>query len=185
MPDSIHRPARPAAAWWNVTKTLLEVFAFWFVFLIVLPIVISVAEVELALQRFPGFPVLAALMLAFFSVIGLWAALTIAIQGRGTPLPVDEARRLVTSGPYAYVRNPLSIAAMGQGTAIVLALGSIPVMIYIAALGAWLYFYARPREEKHLKERYGKEWVAYAREVHAYRPRLTPYRPNSELRTQN
>jgi protein-S-isoprenylcysteine O-methyltransferase Ste14 len=174
--ESIYRPARPAATWWNVTKTLLETLVFWFVFLMALPIGISVIEVQLAIQRFPGYPVIAAAMLALFSVIGLWAALTIAIQGRGTPLPVDEARRLVTTGPYAYVRHPLSIAFMGQGTAIVLALGSYPVMIYMFAFGLWLYYYARRREEKHLRERYGKEWEAYAREVRGYRPRLSAYR---------
>lgn len=156
-------------------KTLLEMAVFWFVFLIALPIAISVVEVELAVQRFPGYPVLAALLLAFFSVVGLWAALTIAINGQGTPLPLDEARRLVVTGPYAYVRNPIAIAAMGQGTAIVLALGSYPVMIYIFAFGLWLYFYSRPREERHLHERYGERWVDYTRAVRAYRPRLTPY----------
>jgi protein-S-isoprenylcysteine O-methyltransferase Ste14 len=185
--DSLYRRARPATVWWNVTKTLLETLVFWFVFLIALPIAISIVEVELAMQRFPGYPVLAALMLAFFSVIGLWAALTLAISGRGTPLPMDEARRLVVNGPYAHVRHPLAIALMGQGTAIVLALGSYPVMVYMAAFGVWMYFYARPREEKHLEERYGQEWTAYMREVRAYRPRLSPYRPhsNEEPRTQN
>ena len=176
MSDSIYRPARPATVWWNVTKTLVEIAAFWFVFLIALPIGISVIEVELAIQRFPGYPVIAALMLGFFSLLGLWAALTMAIKGRGTPLPVDEARQLVVTGPYAYVRHPFAISLMGQGTAIVLALGSYPVMIYMLAFGAWMYFYSRPREEQHLKERYGKEWTAYMREVRAYRPRLSPYR---------
>ena len=163
--------------WWNVTKTLLEILVFWFVFLIALPIGISVVEVQLAMQRFPGYPVTAAVMLGFFSLTGLWAALTIAISGRGTPLPMDEARTLVVTGPYAYVRHPLAISLMGQGTAIVLALGSYPVMVYMAAFGLWLYYYARPREERHLKERYGKEWTAYMRAVRAYRPRLSPYRP--------
>ena len=183
MADSIYRPARPATALWNVTKTLLETLAFWFVFLIALPIAISVVEVKLAVQRFPGYPIVAGLMLAFFSLIGLWAALTIAIKGRGTPLPVDEARRLVVTGPYAHVRHPLAIALMGQGTAIVLALGSYPVMIYMAAVGMWLYFYARPREEKHLRERYGNDWGAYEKDVRAYRPRLTPYRSGGSGRS--
>ena len=178
MTESIYRRARPATTWWNVTKTLIELAVFWFVFLIALPITISVVEVELAVQRFPGYPVIAAAMLGVFSLLGLWAALTIAIRGRGTPMPLDEARRLVVTGPYAYVRNPLAISLMGQGTAIVLTLGSYPVMIYMAAFGLWLYFYARPREEKHLREQYGKEWAAYAREVRAYRPRLQPYRRN-------
>jgi protein-S-isoprenylcysteine O-methyltransferase Ste14 len=174
--ESIYRPARPSAAWWNVTKTLVEIFGFWFVFLIALPIGISVVEIELAVQRFPSFPALAALLLAIFTLFGVWAALTVAIAGRGTPVPIDEARRLVTTGPYAYVRNPLSIAFMGQGAAIVLALGSVPVMIYVAVFGAWLYFYARPREERHLEARYDDKWRAYRKAVRAYRPGLKPYR---------
>jgi protein-S-isoprenylcysteine O-methyltransferase Ste14 len=172
-----YRRARPAGVWWNVTKTLLEILVFWFVVLIALPIAISIVEVELAVQRFPGFPVLSATLLGLFSLLGIWAALTIAIAGRGTPLPLDEARRLVTSGPYAYVRNPMAIAIAGQGAAIVLALGSIPVMLYFLILIAWMYFYSRPREERHLRERFGQRWTDYRKHVRAYRPRLTPYRP--------
>jgi protein-S-isoprenylcysteine O-methyltransferase Ste14 len=174
--DTRYRRARPASAWWNVTKTLVEILTCWFVVLIALPIGISIVEVELAVQRFPSFPVLAATLLALFSLLGIWAALTIAIAGRGTPLPLDEARRLVTSGPYAYVRNPLTIAIAGQGAAMVLALGSVPVMMYFVLLIAWMYFYSRPREERHLRERFGERWNAYEKQVRAYRPRLTPYR---------
>jgi protein-S-isoprenylcysteine O-methyltransferase Ste14 len=175
--DRRYRRARPAGGWWNVTKTLLEILVFWFVVLIALPIAISIVEVELAVQRFPGFPALSATLLGLFSLLGIWAALTIAIAGRGTPLPLDEARRLVTSGPYAYVRNPMAIAIAGQGAAIVLALGSIPVMLYFLILIAWMYFYSRPREERHLRERFGQRWTDYRKHVRAYRPRLTPYRP--------
>jgi protein-S-isoprenylcysteine O-methyltransferase Ste14 len=174
--DPLYRPAKPAQPWWNVVKTLFEVLTFWFVVLLALPIGISIVEVDLAIQRFPGFPRLAAILFGASSVLGLWAALTLAIAGRGTPLPIDEARRFVTSGPYAFVRNPLTISIMLQGTAIALALGSIPVSIYVAVLGAWLYFYARPREERHLKQRFGKQWTDYIRHVRAYRPRVTRYK---------
>jgi protein-S-isoprenylcysteine O-methyltransferase Ste14 len=98
--------------------------------------------------------------------------LTLAIAGRGTPLPVDEARRLVVTGPYAYVRNPLIIAALGQGTAIGLAFGSVPVLLYVAVSGAWWYFYARPREEAHLHDRFGKRWLDYRNNVRGFRPGL-------------
>jgi protein-S-isoprenylcysteine O-methyltransferase Ste14 len=161
--------------WWNVTKTLLGILAFWFIFLIALPIGISVIEVQLAMQRFPGYPAFASILLGLFALLGLWAALTIAVAGHGTPLPMDEARSLVTTGPYAYVRNPLAISVLGQGTALVLALGSYPVMAYVFAAGLWVYYYARPREERHLKERYGDRWMKYQREVRAFRPRLRPY----------
>jgi protein-S-isoprenylcysteine O-methyltransferase Ste14 len=174
--DTLYRPARPARAWWNVTKTLIEIVAFWFVFLIALPITISVVEVKLAMQRFPGYPVFAAILLGLFSVLGLWAALTLAISGRGTPLPIDEPTQLVVTGPYAYVRNPLAISMLGQGTALVLALGSYPVMAYVCAAGVWVYFFDRPREERHLEERYGQHWLEYQAAVRGFRPRFPPYR---------
>jgi len=175
--DTLYRSARPAAAWWNVAKTLILILAFWSVYLLALPIAISIVEVKLAIQRFPGYPVFAAILLGLFSLLGLWAALSMAISGHGTPLQIDEARELVVTGPYAYVRNPLAISALGQGTALVLALGSYPVMAYILAAGLWVYYYARPREERHLKERYGRHWLAYQKEVRGFRPRLRPYRP--------
>ena len=160
---------------WSLTKTLFELLTFWFVVLIAIPIGISILEVALGVQRFPGFPVLSALVLVVFSLLGLWSALALAIAGRGTLLAVDGPTQLVTSGPYAYVRNPFTIALVGQATAIVLALGSYPVMIYFIALIAWIYFYARPREERRLRERFGERWTDYERQVRAYRPRLTPY----------
>jgi protein-S-isoprenylcysteine O-methyltransferase Ste14 len=149
----------------------------WFVMLIVLPIAISIVEVKLGVQRFPGFPVLSATLLGLFSLLGLWAALAIAIAGRGTPFRWDEARRLVYAGPYAYMRNPFWIAMIGQGAAIVLALGSYPVAIYVLALFLWMHFYARPREERHLNDRYGVQWMQYKQHVRAYVPRLTAYHP--------
>ena len=151
-------------------------FVFWFTFLIAIPIGISIVEVELAIQRFPGYPLLAAVALAIFSLLGLWSALTIAVTGRGTPLPADEARRLVVAGPFAYVRNPLAIAAVGQGAAIGLAFGSWPVLLYVAMGAGWFHFYARPREERHLQARFGARWAAYKNSVRAYRPRVSAYR---------
>jgi protein-S-isoprenylcysteine O-methyltransferase Ste14 len=177
VPDSLYRSARPARVWWNVTKTLVEIAFLWFVLLIGLPIAISIVEVELAFQRFPGYPTIAAAGLAFFALLGIWAAVSLAIEGRGTPLAVDEARRLVVTGPYAYVRNPLAISLVGQGVAIGVAFGSLPVLIYVAIVATWIYYSVRPREERHLQERFGKAWSEYQKHVRAFRPRLTAYRP--------
>jgi protein-S-isoprenylcysteine O-methyltransferase Ste14 len=175
--DPLFRPARRASTWWNVTKTLLELLFLWFVFLLALPIGISIIEIEMGLQRFPGQPVPAATALGFFSAIGLWAALSLAIAGRGTPVPMDEARRFVVAGPYAHVRNPLAISAVGQGAAIGTALGSLPVLLYVVIGAVWWYSFMRPREEQHLAQKYGEKWKRYRREVRALVPRLTPYRP--------
>jgi protein-S-isoprenylcysteine O-methyltransferase Ste14 len=171
-----YRPARPARKSWNVVKTLLFLVFFWLVFLLVLPIAISVVEVELGIQRFPPQPALAGPGLLAFSSLALWAAVTLAIAGDGTPAAFDTARRFVVRGPYAYVRNPLVIAAIGQGVSIGLMLGSVPVLAYFATSLAVWYFFVRPAEERDLEARFGRSWRDYARRVKAFRPRLTPYR---------
>jgi protein-S-isoprenylcysteine O-methyltransferase Ste14 len=173
---ALFRPARPAPAVWNVTKTIGYLLVFWFVFLFVLPIAISIVEVELGIQRFPPQQLPAALLLLIFTLIGLWAGLTLAIAGRGTPAPFDSAPELVTTGPYAYVRHPIVAAATGQGVAIGVALGSVPVLMYVTTAFVVWYFGVRRAEERHLAERFGRQWGDYADAVRAFRPRLTPYR---------
>ena len=170
-----YRPARPARPWWNVLKTLAFLLLFWFIFLFVVPIAISVVEVDLGIQRFPSQLVPAGVGLLAFSALGLWAAVTLAIAGKGTPAPFDTARAFVFRGPYAHVRNPLVIAAIGQGVAIGLTLGSIPVLVYFATSLVIWHFWIRPSEERDLDARFGEVWRHYARHVRVFRPRLTPY----------
>jgi protein-S-isoprenylcysteine O-methyltransferase Ste14 len=171
------RPARPAHTWWNIVKTLGFLLLFWFVFLLVVPIALSIVEIELGIQRFPPLLRTAGIALVVFGMLGVWAAVTFAVVGQGTPAPFETARRLVTRGPYAYVRNPLVIAAIGLGIAIGVVLGSVPVLAYITlSLLIW-YAIVRPAEERDLAARFGDSWADYARSVRAFRPRLTPYRP--------
>lgn len=170
------RPARPAHVAWNVTKTLLFLITFWFVFLFVIPIAVSIVEVELGIQRFPALPLIAVTLLVVFSILGLWAALTLAVVGAGTPVPFDTARNFVVSGPYAYIRNPLVAAALGQGVAIGITLGSVPVLAcFVTSFVVW-HFLIRPAEERDLERRFGSAWRDYKSNVKAFRPRLRPYR---------
>jgi protein-S-isoprenylcysteine O-methyltransferase Ste14 len=161
--------------WWTVASSLVQLLGFWIVFLFLVPIAIAVIEIELGIQRFVPMPLVAFAGLIVFTLLGLWAATTLALVGGATPLSA-RPRRLVTRGPYAYVRNPLAIACLGQGTSIVLAIGSIPVAIYVTLAGTVYYFLNRPREERRLEERFGGKWIHYARHVRAWRPRLTAYR---------
>lgn len=173
-----YRPARPAPASWNIVKTLLFLTLFWFVYLLVLPIALSVVEVQLGIQRFPPQPLPALLLLLGGSALGLWAGVTLAVNGQGTPAPFDTARTFVVRGPYAYLRHPLVLAAMAQGTAIGVSLGSIPVLAYFATSIFFWYLRVRPAEERDLEARFGASWRDYASAVRAFRPRLSPYRAN-------
>ena len=67
------------------------------------------------------------------SALGLASAAAIATQGDGTPLPIDAPRRLVVSGPYAWVRNPMAVAGIAQGFGVALWHGSWVVAFYVIA----------------------------------------------------
>ena len=139
-------------------------------FLFAIPIGISIIEINLGIQRFPPKPLLAGPMLALFTFLVVWAAMTLAVKGRGTPLSIDPTRAFVVSGPYAYIRHPFVTGMTGQIVALGIALGSVPVIAYAAvALAVW-YYGVRPREERSLDARFGTRVQEYRRSVRGFRP---------------
>jgi protein-S-isoprenylcysteine O-methyltransferase Ste14 len=110
------------------------------------------------------------------SALNLSAGGFLSHRGHGTPLPMHCPRWLVVTGPYAYVRNPMAIAGLGQGLAVVLWLGSWFGLVYVALGGLVWQYIARPAEEADLKRRFGPEYDAYRSEIRCWWPRLNPYR---------
>jgi protein-S-isoprenylcysteine O-methyltransferase Ste14 len=109
------------------------------------------------------------------AIIGLSAVQEFAVRGRGTPVPFDPPRRLVTTGPYAYVANPMQLSMALVLTAWGLVIGSLWValagpmsFVYSLGLAAW-------DEESDLGERFGAPWREYRTHVRAWIPRLRPY----------
>ena len=101
-------------------------------------------------------------------------------RGRGTPMPADPPRRLVTSGVYSYVANPMQV-----GKVAVLAGWGLfwrnPWIVAAALAGAmYSVLVATPREERTLGERFPEAWPAYRRRVRRWWPRWRPYHPSQE-----
>jgi protein-S-isoprenylcysteine O-methyltransferase Ste14 len=123
-----------------------------------------------------GFRVLGVVLIAAGVPVLLAAIVRFVRQGRGVPAPVLEARHLVVSGLYRYVRNPMYIAVLcvivGQG----LLLGSGPVLYYALAVAAGFHLFVLLHEEPSLRSRFGGEYEAYCRGVRRWRPRLTPWK---------
>ncbi|MGW0808012.1 methyltransferase family protein [Nonomuraea sp. NPDC002799] len=116
---------------------------------------------------------LLAQVLAVPLVAGLAAVREFAVSGRGTPVPYDPPKRLVTSGPYAYLRNPMQ-SAMG-GAYLVLAVLDVrfaAAAVVCAAYGAGL---ASWHEGTQLRTRYGAGWTTYRAHVRPWLPRARPY----------
>jgi protein-S-isoprenylcysteine O-methyltransferase Ste14 len=98
------------------------------------------------------------------------------VEGLGTPAPVAPPRRLVVTGEFRYVRNPIYIAILavivGQalllGRAVLLADAAVTALVF----AAWVRIY----EEPTLRRQFGEEYETYRRAVPAWLPRLTPWR---------
>lgn len=173
------RAARPAPAWRNVAKTGAQTIAFWGVFLFLIPPMILWIEIRTPLAHLVApstmLRVLAVSVFGMAGALGLWSGWVMAVRGAGTPLPSDAPNQLVTSGPYAHVRNPMSIGGLAQGAAIAAWHGSVSVLLYVLIGMVVWNFCVRPWEERDLVARFGASFIEYRRAVRCWTPRLTPY----------
>ena len=113
------------------------------------------------------------------AILGVSALQEFVQRGGGTPIPLDPPKRLVTSGPYAYVTNPmqLSILLLFAGVALVLRSPWVGAAAFMAwAFGAGL---AAWDERRDMPARFGSAWQEYHRAVRAWVPRWRPWRPGS------
>ena len=112
----------------------------------------------------------------------LWCCANFVLVGRGTPAPFDAPRRLVISGPYCYVRNPMYVGGLLFliGYALLFVEFSTALVWYalglIVAVNLFILFY----EEPTLKHRFNGDYEEYCRNVHRWIPRIRPWRLKSK-----
>lgn len=118
-----------------------------------------------------GYAVLAA-SLALLIVF----TLVLPLRGLGTPAPFDASRRLVVSGPYRYVRNPIYLAGIIGLVGYALAARSVSALLLAAA--TWLLAHALVvlYEEPHLTRVFGASYERYLRDANRWLPRRPPSR---------
>jgi protein-S-isoprenylcysteine O-methyltransferase Ste14 len=176
--EQMFRQAKASSTKWILSKTFAQIFVVWSLILVIIPYLITILEDKLGISRF-GFPVqkaIAAVLFLVISFVGVSSAYTMSRIGRGTPLPLDAATRLVVSGAYSYVRNPMAISGIGQGLAVALFLGSPLVFVY-ALMGASLWqFVFRPLEEEDLQKHFGADYENYRGNVRCWIPNRKPFR---------
>ena len=178
VPPAIYRRATPAPPGWNVVKTAGQIALVWGTTLVALPMAIVAVQrrLDLPLVVISGQLVLGLMTFTAFSSLGLWSGYTMASKGSGTPLPLDAPRVVVTAGPYAYVRNPMAIAGLGQGLSVALMTGSLLVLLYVALGGSIWQWIVRPLEEYDMEATFGSEYTRYREAVRCWIPRATSYR---------
>lgn len=167
----------------SVSYKLLSLAVGIIIFLIILPAVflaIAYPVHRVIGLHWPGIleAVVAVLCIPLGLCILLWSTLTQWKAGGGTPAQTAPTQRLVTSGPYAYCRNPIELGAiiyyLGLGTAV----GSFNHGLILCLLGFITgTAYHKLVEERELELRFGQEYAVYRARTPFLFPRLR--RPSS------
>jgi protein-S-isoprenylcysteine O-methyltransferase Ste14 len=126
--------------------------------------------------QFGGPADLVAAQLGLIVLVIALAAVAEFVRGGGTPYPWDPPVRLVRSGPYAYLANPMQLCAVTL-LLIGAAVFAAPELAAIAGAGAVFGAgLAGWSERGDLVRRFGADWTAYRGTVTDWLPRWTPSR---------
>ena len=96
-----------------------------------------------------------------------------AVQGEGTPAPVFPTRRLVVTGPYRYVRNPMYVSVMGVILGQGLLFGNAALLGYGGLVWLLFHLFVLGYEEPALRASFGAEYKVFCAGVPRWLPRLT------------
>ena len=100
-----------------------------------------------------------------------WCLWLFATRGRGTPAPWDAPRRVVDTGPYGWVRNPMYLAVFLVVAGEALLFLSVPLLIDLGVVALVVQLFVVGYEEPTLTELFGDEYSAYRRRVPRWIPR--------------
>ncbi len=91
--------------------------------------------------------------------------------GRGTPNPFVPPQTLVTTGPFAWTRNPIILSHALATLGVALLIASPAAVLLVLLLGIPVQFVVR-HEERTLGERYGDAYRTYRECVPRWIPRV-------------
>jgi protein-S-isoprenylcysteine O-methyltransferase Ste14 len=100
-----------------------------------------------------------------------------ARTGGGTPAPLAPTQRLVVTGLYRFVRNPMYVAVVMLIFGQMLLFSSAALMAYGVAVWTAFHLFVVFFEEQRLERKFPDEYPAYIAHVGRWIPRLTPWRP--------
>jgi protein-S-isoprenylcysteine O-methyltransferase Ste14 len=105
-------------------------------------------------------------------VLLIWTISLFARLGRGTLAPWAPTERLVVSGPYRHVRNPMITGVLFILLGEALFFQSWPIAIWMVLFFIANAIYFPLAEEKDLERRFGKEYVLYRKDVPRWIPQF-------------
>lgn len=99
-----------------------------------------------------------------------------AMQGMGTPAPIAPPERLIVTGAYRHVRNPMYVAVVSLILGQAALFASLPLLIYGVIMWAGFHAFVLGYEEPTLRRLFPQDYAAFFAAVPRWIPRLTPWR---------
>jgi len=99
-----------------------------------------------------------------------------ALQGRGTPAPIAPTERLVVTGPYRRVRNPMYVAVVTLIAGQAALFADLRLLAYAAIVWLAFHLFVLAYEEPTLRRSFPQDYAAFFAAVPRWRPRLKPWR---------
>lgn len=159
----------------NVTLSLFGVAFVWF-FAVSLPFHMADWDSVPFPMGSGGISLLGWIPMILGGCIILWCYGLFVVVGRGTPWPFAPPRRLIVSGPYRIVRNPMGASFLLILLGEALLFGSIALLFYWLISLALLHVREVLIEEPALRRRFGPSYEHYSNSVPRWIPRLSPYK---------
>jgi protein-S-isoprenylcysteine O-methyltransferase Ste14 len=99
-----------------------------------------------------------------------------ALQGLGTPAPVAPPQKLVVTGLYRYVRNPMYVAGLAVVLGQALLFGDGRLLLFGALFWLAAHIFVVGYEEPRLERTFGAQYRTFRANVPRWIPRLTSWR---------
>jgi protein-S-isoprenylcysteine O-methyltransferase Ste14 len=108
------------------------------------------------------FSIILALPIFLFALFLIgWSVLNF-LRAKGTPVPFNPPPQLVTTGPYAYTRNPMLTGVFSLLFAFGVFFGSVSLLVVFTPLFIFINFWElKSIEEPELEKRLGEEYIKY------------------------
>ncbi|MCM3598117.1 isoprenylcysteine carboxylmethyltransferase family protein [Metabacillus idriensis] len=114
-----------------------------------------------------------------FLIVGLYLLITtitlFALIGKGTLSPLDPPKKLVVSGPYRYVRNPMFSGVLFILFGEAIFFSSIYVLAWFTLFWIIIHIATQRIEEPKLIKKFGEDYLVYRENVPRWIPRSSPW----------
>lgn len=145
-------------------RSVLQFLSLAILYSIGLPFVVYVyfpSSISYTTEKLPCF-----FQLGFMVLLpALIAIVDLAGKGKGTPFPYDPTQKLVQTGAYAYIRNPIQWSLTFFFIPLAWFFHSYYLLIGIVVSVAYTIGVSEPQEKVSMHERFSEQWDSYKQNI--------------------